>query len=197
MRLRSFTSTLALAVAAASLSLPCAAIAQQPQQAFTGRQIFEGAFFGTGPLTAARPGLQGFFIPGSSILVKSPSALRALENGVQRADPSYFREIGSQLTSGDPGIVQAAVSRTENDFKRAAAAARSTRAHDVAFSNPSQGFIIISIAVVDSTNLDIIDVCRIVVNNSLRPSTRYRGEDAIAALTVALANVAVVSSQYH
>ncbi len=185
MRLQSFIAF--AATAAVSLSLPCAALAQQPQHTYTARQIFAGAFFGIGPLAANRPALRAIAVPSSG--ETSARALQAIEDGVQRFDASYFREIGPQLTSGDPVIVQAAVARTQADLGRVAAATRSQRAHDMAFVNPGGGDVIVYI----NAMIDVVNNMSFIImgTTSLHPATRYQTEQAVALLTSQLANVSV------
>ncbi len=190
MRLQSFTSAFALAVATISLCVPSAALAQQPQQTYTGRQIFEGAFFGVGPLAAARPVLRGLLVPSARKIAGGAPALRALEKGVQRIDPSYFQEIGPQMTSGDPGVVQAAVTRTAADLARATA---SSRAHEIAIHPMpypvTETFIVLQAEIVFIAINDYTQV----LNHSLGSANHYQTEQAIAALTTQLANVTAAS----
>ncbi len=195
MRLQSF---IAFAVTASvSLSVPTAALAQQPQQAYTGRQIFEGAFFGMGPLAANRPGLRGGVVmppPGEPVI--SARGLRALEDGVQRVDAAYFRELGPQLTSGNPAVVQAAVARTQANLRRLAAATRSGRALDVAYVDPVIGNVVVQDAVDFSVAIQLLvryGVFYTYVGGELHSKTHYQIEQAIASLTAELANVSAKS----
>ncbi len=193
MRRHSFSKALAFAAAAVSLSLPSIALAQQPQQTFTGRQIFEGAFLGTGALVAARPALRRFVVAGSREFATSTTAVRALENEIQRVDGSYFREIGPQLTSGDPGIVQNVIARTAADLGKVNATAPRSRHANVAISTPTTPigdyFVVIVMQTID---MQMYDIAFIVLGGSRAP-TGYQGERAVATLTSQLATVAAAS----
>ncbi len=199
MRLRSLIAYTASAAAAVSLLLPSVAFAQQPQQTYTGRQIFEGTFFGAGPLADAHPAFRINRVQVAGGREAGASTLRALEARMQRVDPSYFREIGPQLTSGDPGTVQAAVTRTASDLDRSMTAGmRSKRARKLATVTPVSFpetvavRLVVTVAVLD---IDLANVGTFVIIAAPPPlgRTQYQSERAIAALTAQLASITAAS----
>lgn len=196
MRLRSFIMRTALAATAVALLLPSVALAQPPQQTFTGHQVFEGAFFGVGPLADARPALRSLAVHVTGNRAGAP-ALRALENAVQRVDPSYFREIGSQMTSGDPGAVQAAVTRTVGDLERSMnAASRSQHARNLAFANPvtyPETVTVLTLLLYQAIEYISLTESIVIVFAAPPGQSHYRSEQIIAVLTTELANVAISS----
>ena len=174
----------------------CAGRAKPPQQTFTGHQVFEGAFFGVGPLADARPALRSIAVHVTGNRAGAP-ALRALENAVQRVDPSYFREIGSQMTSGDPGAVQAAVTRTVGDLERSMnAASRSHHARNLAFAQPVtylETVTVLTLLLFQAIEYVSLTESIVIVFAAPPGQSHYRSEQIIAVLTTELANVAISS----
>lgn len=90
---------------------------------YTGRQIFEGAFFGIGPVAKIVYGSGEFATGGttpSGRVNNFAKGMSSLEARIQAHDPSYFSKLRADMTSGDPGLVRQAVVRTNNDLKSVA-----------------------------------------------------------------------------
>ncbi len=123
MRIKSAIAAIAtLAIAFCCVGSPNAASAAQPAQNFTSQQLFEGVFFGEGPAGALLPEVWNadtrayFKIQNVAGTAGFDAQIKSLEQKVANVDGTYFSAIGQELTSGDPGRVDAAMARTKADL---------------------------------------------------------------------------------
>lgn len=122
MTIRSLISA-ALCAALLMLSLPPGQASADEAGAFTGKQIFEGVFLGTGRVASALPEIWGD--PSFAQWhhdAASPhyqKAISLLESRISKRDPSYFTDLSHDMTSGDPGLISRALDRTHRDIRAA------------------------------------------------------------------------------
>jgi SdpC family antimicrobial peptide len=123
---------LSLAAIVAMLALvpgsPAQAKSDMPASAkYSSTQIFEGVFLGTGPVADALPqlwsGNAGLHAPDAKVRESSSykHAVSTVENYLATHDRAYFSDLQRDMTSGDPGLVNAALERTTRDFSAFAA----------------------------------------------------------------------------
>jgi SdpC family antimicrobial peptide len=112
----------AFCMAASALGSP--AQARAASTPYSGKAVFEGLFFGQGPVAGLFPELwtptieKELNFSSSKRHVAFVQAVTKIENGISHEDPSYFSDMGSQMTSGDPVLVKQMLERTRQDVSR-------------------------------------------------------------------------------
>ncbi|HEY6785580.1 MAG TPA: hypothetical protein VI159_11545, partial [Gemmatimonadales bacterium] len=104
--------------------------------AFSDRQIFEGAVFGSGPvadlLPEARNNLRPELYARNTDELSALSAARnATIDAIEHNHPGFVSEFGRAARSGDPAKVQAMLARTTEAISEVSAVAASTRSPNV------------------------------------------------------------------
>ena len=88
--------------------------------AYSAKQIFEGVFFGQGPVAHRLPEIWNSYslapYRGKVRSAEFGNALGALEGKIEKHDPTYFAQLQRDMTSGDPGLVQHAVQVTHSEI---------------------------------------------------------------------------------
>jgi SdpC family antimicrobial peptide len=91
---------------------------------FSARQIFQGIFFGVGPVAAELPEMWNddsrrlLHLEGAASMSRFERQISAIEVKVSHSDPSYFRDFAEAMTSGDPALVSDAFERTNRVLGR-------------------------------------------------------------------------------
>jgi hypothetical protein len=120
------------------------------QKAFSGSSIFEGVFLRAG--AACRKIETECSTPTGPARV----SIALLERNVQSVDPGFFSEFAHKMTSGDPGLVSAALRRGARDVLRVATASR-VRSFDPAAGEVAE-FVVTKVQQLDDPTISIIVV---------------------------------------
>lgn len=113
----------AMCCALALLMMPPGVASAHVTHKFSGKQIFEGVFFNIGPVAKELPEMWGDptmkNISAATRSTRFQKAVSALESRLVKRDPHFYSDLQRDMTSGDPGRVQLALTRTRSEVSAA------------------------------------------------------------------------------
>ena len=150
-----------VSIAVMTFSTPAGA---DDSHAYSAKQIFEGVFFGQGPVAQRLPEIWNSYslapYRGKVRSAEFGNALGALEGKIEKHDPTYFAQLQRDMTSGDPGLVQHAMQITHSEVAAVMPSGAShLNAHLLAESPPKSEDIRGDVVVF--VDVDVLDLCNV------------------------------------